>query len=174
MLLSSFSCEQDPDIEQFLHFRAIEFENLSKARTYLICDIDELINKVKPLTIYGYISIALKVLSVQGNLSNRKRRELDGFSAKSKGEPINDFPCYLIGQLAKNSNIEDNPISGADLIDFSYGVISEAVSAVGGRYMMIECRDNDKLIKFYHSNMFEEISREDDGELSMVQMIRKI
>lgn len=37
-LLSSFSCEQDADIEHFLHERAVDFENLSKSRTYLICD----------------------------------------------------------------------------------------------------------------------------------------
>ena len=36
-LLSSFSCEMDKDIEIFLHKRAVEFEKLSKARTYLIC-----------------------------------------------------------------------------------------------------------------------------------------
>ena len=35
-LLSSFSCEKDGDIEFFLHNKAIEFEKLSKTRTYLI------------------------------------------------------------------------------------------------------------------------------------------
>ena len=34
--LSSFFCEQDPDIEMFLHERAVNFECLSKARTYLV------------------------------------------------------------------------------------------------------------------------------------------
>lgn len=37
-ILSSFCCEQDEDIENFLRNRAVEFEKLSKARTYLICD----------------------------------------------------------------------------------------------------------------------------------------
>ena len=37
-LLSSFSCAKDPDIEHFLHSRAVEFERLSKSRTYLIFD----------------------------------------------------------------------------------------------------------------------------------------
>ena len=41
-LLSSFSCVKDPDIEHFLRSRAVEFERLSKSRTYLIFDEDEL------------------------------------------------------------------------------------------------------------------------------------
>ena len=55
-LLSSFSCKKDEDIEYFLQNRAIEFEKLSKARTYLVFDQDELeMNDSKiPLTIYGY------------------------------------------------------------------------------------------------------------------------
>ena len=59
-LLSSFSCEKDEDIEYFLHNRSIEFEKLSKARTYLVLDKKQLENKEKPLMVYGYISIALK------------------------------------------------------------------------------------------------------------------
>lgn len=40
--------------------------------------------------------------------------------------------------------------------------------------MMIECRDNEKLINFYKDNGYEEISRIPDSEHVMVQMIRKI
>ena len=41
-ILSSFICKQDEDIENFLHNRALEFEKLSKARTYLVYDSDQL------------------------------------------------------------------------------------------------------------------------------------
>ena len=46
-LLSSFSCKKDKDIEFFLHNRAIEFEKLSKARTYLVFDQEQLEHKEK-------------------------------------------------------------------------------------------------------------------------------
>ena len=85
-LLSSFSCEKDEDIEYFLHNRAIEFERLSKARTYLVLNQEQLENQEKHLTIYGYISLALKILSVPQDMSNRMRKELDGFSAKIHGD----------------------------------------------------------------------------------------
>lgn len=174
-LLSSFSCEKDEDIEHFLHNRAIEFESLSKARTYLIFNEEELLSKdITEQTVYGYISIALKILSVPDDTSNHMRKEIDGFSAKIHGERISDFPCYLIGQLSRNSKVSRDSISGEQLLNFAEDVIQTAVSSVGGRYMMIECRDNEKLIGFYSNNDFEEIARIPDEKQPMVQMIRKI
>lgn len=174
-LLSSFSCKQDEDIEHFLHNRAIEFEKLSKSRTYLIFDEDELLTKdITEQTIYGYISLALKILTVPDSVSNRIRKELDGFSSKLHGEVIRDFPCYLIGQLSRNSNVPAESIKGDKILDLAEDIIATAVNAVGGRYMMIECRDNEKLLHFYSENHFEEISRIPDNDQPMVQMIRKI
>lgn len=176
-ILSSFSCEQDEDIENFLHNRAIEFEELSKARTYLICDEEQILEEgfcLDQLKIYGYVAIALKILSVPEEWSNRKRKELDGLSAKIHGEPVKDFSCYLIGQLSRNSKVPHDSISGKALLQIAYDVIAAAVDAVGGRYMMIECREEKKLVDFYLSNGFEEIQRSSDGNHTMVQMIRKI
>jgi hypothetical protein len=174
-LLSSFCCAQDADIEQFFHHRAVEFERLSKARTYLVCDQEELrTKKISELTVYGYFSLALKILTVPAEVSNRVRKELDGFSAKLRGEQISDFSCYLIGQLSRNSRVDRSSLSGTQLLTFAGDVISTAVEAVGGRYMMIECRDNANLIRFYEQNHFSEIARIPDQEQPMVQMIRKI
>ena len=124
--------------------------------------------------IYGYISLALKILTVPQTVSNRFRKELDGLSAKIHGQQISDFPCYLIGQLSKNSNIRENPISGKNLLDTAFDIIASAAEAVGGRYMMIECRDREKLLQFYRRSGFTEIDRIPDEDIPMVQMIRKI
>lgn len=173
--LTSFSCEKDSDIEYFLNNRAIEFEKLSKSRTYFICDEDDLMNKpLSEVAVYGYIALSLKILTVPEETSNRVRKEIDGLSAKIHGERINDFSCYLIGQLAKNSNISNNGISGAELIDIACNVIATSVDAVGGRCIMIECKDEEKLIKFYSNNGFNVISKIPDDNQVMVQMIRKI
>lgn len=177
IILSSFSCDKDKDIEIFLQKRAVEFEDLAKSRTYLIRDQEQLessSHSSEDLIIYGYISLALKVLTIPEAVSNRKRFELDGYSAKLHGDKIRDFPCYLIGQLSKNSNITDNPLSGETLLHFAYDVIASSVEAVGGRYIMIECQDNDKLLQFYSKNFFEEIARIPDNGLPMIQMIRVV
>ena len=67
-----------------------------------------------------------------------------------------------------------NSISGAELLDFAYDIIDTAVEAVGGRYILIECNDNNKLIKFYQENNFSEINRINYEDKAMVQMIRMI
>ncbi len=173
--LSSFSCTDDEDIESFLHNRAVEFEKLSKSRTYLICDEEQMeYNSIDHVTIYGYVSVALKILTIPEDTSNRMRKELDGFSAKLHGEPVHDIPCYLIGQLSRNSHVPKAALSGADLIRFACDVIAMSVEAVGGRYIMIECRDREKLLQFYQQNSFKEIARIPDKNIPMVQMIRKI
>lgn len=173
--LYSFSCSYDKDIEDFLYYRAVEFERLSKSRTYIVCDQNELLTKdISEITIYGYISLALKILTVPEWVSNRARKEIDGFSAKIHGDKISNFTCYLIGQLARNSKIKKELLSGCELLSFAKDVIAVSVDAVGGRYMMIECRDSIKLVNFYKSNGFDETSRIPDGDRNMVQMIRKI
>ena len=178
-LLSSFSCEQDDDIQYFLENRAIEFEQLSKARTYLAFDGEQLQKQsgLDSLIIYGYISLALKVLSVpeeNKNISNHKRRDLDGFNAKCQGKVIEDFPCYLSGQLARNSDVDKMALPGEAILQKAFDIIQEAANAVCGRLIMVECKDDVRLIQFYSQSGFEEISRIADGETKMVQLVKRI
>ena len=157
--LSSFSCKHDPDIQNFLLNRAVKFERLLKSKTYLIVDDSQVQNTeiaFENLTIYGYISVALKVFKAPETISNRQRLLLDGFSAKEHGEQISNFPCYLIGQLARNSNVPKESISGAELLKFAYRVVGGAVRLVGGRNILVECRNIPKLVQFYTDNGFYE------------------
>ncbi len=170
--LSSFSCEKDSDIESFLKTRAVQFERLSKSRTYLLVDEDKL--EDGEFVILGYFALALKVLIIPVDKSIRSRQELDGFSGKIYGEPIREVPCYLIGQIARNSAVDKTAIHGSELMEAAISVIEASVAAVGGRYVLIECHDEKKLIRFYEDNAFHEFARIPMGETPMVQMIRKL
>lgn len=176
-LLSSFSCERDREIQAFLQNRALLFELLNKSKTYLIVDEDQYDDSdvaFDKLTIYGYISLSLKVFTPPTTFSNRRRKDLDGFSAKEHGRPITTFPCYLIGQLARNSNVPKDSITGNELLQAAYKIISVSVDAVGGRNILVECRNDSKLVQFYTSNDFVPISYIPDEDISMVQLLRKI
>lgn len=173
-LLSSFCCEKDEDINYFLKEKAIKFEKLSKSRTYLVFSRDDVENKdLSNIKILGYISLALKVLSVSSEISNNLRKDIDGLSSKIHGEIINDFPCYLIGQLARDSKVSRQTLSGKQLLEYSFDIIASSVKNVGGRYTLIECKNNNKLIDFYSNNNFRVItSNPKDNEL--IQMLRKV
>lgn len=183
--LSSFICEKDRDIEDFLHTKAIKYEELSKSRTYFIVDEEQLIQLIKEkeenqvvnmsdLIMYGYFSLALKVLSVPEQLSTNQRKNIDGLSAKIHGEVISDFPCYLIGQLARNSAVTKSAISGVEIINHAFSIIKAAMLNVGGCAILIECRNDKKLIDFYIKNGFKLIDTIPDGENVMNQMLRII
>lgn len=178
-LLSTFNCEKDKDIENFLREKnkAIRFENLLKARTYLIFDKEQLERENSgQLVILGYISLAQKVLSIPEDVSNQFRKKIDGLSAKIHGQLITEFPVYLIGQLGRNSEIRSTDLPGKVLLDYADSVISVAMNAVGGRATMIECHNKQDLIRFYSQNGFQIIGKEPDEfsaeKQQMVQMIR--
>lgn len=176
-ILATFCCEKDPDISEFLQHNAVQFEQLGKSRTYLTCDADQIQQPgfcLDQLKIYGYVAVALKVLSVPEGLSVRRRKELDGLSGKYHNLPIDSFPCYLIGQLARNSNVPPESLTGDELLQTAYDYILDAVKAVGGRYILIECKEEEKLVLFYTRNGFEEFNRTSDGKTNLVQMLKKI
>lgn len=127
--------------------------------------------RITDLTIYGYFALALKVLSVPQEYSNSKRKMIDGFGAKIRGEIISDFPCYLIGQLSRNSNVPEDSISGKELTEKAISVIKSSMISVGGRAVLVECRNKKKLISFYKENGFSLVDSDWDGEDKMIQML---
>lgn len=174
-LLSSFVCERDEDIEYFLHERAIEFEQLNKTRTYIVLDETQMQNEdISEWIILGYFSLALKVLTVPDNYSVRQRKNIDGLNGKIHGEIITDFPCYLLGQFARNDKVDKTQLTGNALLDMALSVLSGAITAVGGRILMIECQNNISLIKSYKNKGFNLVSSVTDKNIKMVQMIRVI
>ena len=82
----------------------------------------------------------------------------------------------MIGQLGRNSGVRPSDLPGKVLLDYADSVISVAMNAVGGRATMIECHNNQDLIRFYSQNGFQIIGKEPDEsgaeKQKMVQMIR--
>lgn len=143
---------------------------MNKSRTYIVCDEETLNNN--RFELLGYFALSLKVLIVPDSMSIRARKELDGYRGKIHGKPVREVPCFLIGQLSKNFNIEDNKITGERLLSSAMAVIKSVQEQIGGRYVMIECHDIDQLINFYKQNGFFEFDK--DNESDMVQMIMLI
>jgi hypothetical protein len=168
-VILSFKCEKNSDIEEFLKKKAVLFETQSKSKTYLLLD-KERFSRGK-VHLLAYFSVALKVLDISVlNLSNRKIKELDGFSAKIRGEAINEFPVYLIGQLAKNDLYKDD-IDGEIIIRQAMSVISSAQEKVGGRIILVECDEIPALVEFYETHSFSVIRRDTDKFVQLIRII---
>jgi len=158
-----FTCK-DKDVEYFLKNKAFEFEKRDKSRTYLVFD-DEAFYR-DSLSILAYFTLSLKSLEFRETLSKNKVKEIDGFSKEVKGVAI-----ILIGQFGKDENIAKN-VSGKDLVDLCLEKIYQVNTLIGGRYVLIECQDIDKVIGFYRNNGFELLQT--DKSDKYLQMIRRL
>lgn len=53
------------------------------------------------------------------------------------------------------SNGNDTLISGSELLQLAIEKVKLVQKEIGGRFVYLECEDNDKLIQFYESNNFK-------------------
>ena len=158
-LISIFECSKDTDIENFLKYKAIAFEKLGKSRTFFIYDEDK-----EGFTILAYFTLALQVLKVPEILSNRNIKNFDGFNAKIHGEKITEFPTILIGQF-----------SGNELMQYCLNTVFDGQMHLGGRIIMLECKNISYLIQFYEQFGFVKLDKDyHDGELlQLIKVLRE-
>ena len=152
-LLSTFKCPLNLDVENFLHHIAIRFEESAKARTYLILDDSTGF-------IAAYFSLSFKELSLENlQASKSEIKKLDGIDKHAE-----NIKVYLIGQIAKNLNAPNNPIKLQDILDAAFAVIHGAQALIGGRAIIIECENKEKLISLYESHQFKQFTITDDSD----------
>ncbi|PUU89345.1 hypothetical protein SAMN04515654_1274 [Halanaerobium congolense] len=103
-------------------------------------------------------------------ISGRKAKFYDGFSSKINGVKITEFPAILIGQLGKNEMYADL-ISGTEILEYCLAKILEGQARLGGRIIMLECKDVPYLINLYEKFGFDVLDKDyEEGEL--LQMLK--
>jgi hypothetical protein len=156
--LSSFKCSKNKDLESFLTSKkkAIYLEHKGITRTYLYLESTE--NKTN---IIAYFTITIKVLETKG-LSKTLIKKLDGIDKNR-----NLIPCYLIAQLGKN-NLCQHKI-GQVLLDTTIETIRNSHDIVGGRFIILDSVNIDKVIQFYSQkpNSFVQLDKSDDKTQSV-------
>lgn len=179
-ILSFFECPQNKDVEDFLRYKAIEFSKQRLAKTYLVywATID-----YREKELVGYFTVSLKQISIdKKDLSNTKRKAYKKYAINNDSESTYDLPAVLIGQLGKNfNNSNDSLISGQDLLTLAIQKVKEIYTLVGGRYVYLECEDNQRLLSFYESNGFvifgsRNLDRDETNikGSKLIQLIKKI
>lgn len=157
-VISRFSC-QDDDVEDFLKNKAVDFENRDKSRTYLIIDdaSDDLI---------GYFTLSLKALPFSKEVSKNAIKNIDGFS-----KDIQAVGIILVGQFGKDAVLAKN-IDGSSLFDLCMETVYKAQNIIGGRFVLLECREIEKVVAFYEKQGFGSLQYDDTD--SYVQMVRRL
>ena len=146
-LLQTFS-SRDPDVQTFLHSRAIQFEREDKCRTYLLVGEDG--------NIHAYFSISTKELTLcKFDISSTQRKRMK-INPQDEEQRVR---CFLIGQLGKNFAIE-TPVTLKEILDEVDAIVIQAQTLVGNRLLILEC--NAQLIPSYQACNFKNLPVQPD------------
>ena len=134
---------------------------MGKSRTFFIFDEEK-----EEFQILAFFTLAIQVLRIpEEMISGRKAKFFDGFSSKINGVKITEFPAILIGQLGKNEMYSDL-IYGTEILEYCLAKIFEGQARLGGRIIMLECKDIPYLIHLYKQFGFDVLDKDyEEGEL---------
>ena len=155
--ISRFSC-QDDDVENFLKVKAVDFEKRDKSRTYFIVDENE--------SLLGYFTLSLKSLPFGNSVSKSVIKGIDGFS-----KDVQAVGIILIGQFGKDKVLAKD-IAGERLLDLCLRTVYKAQRVIGGRFVLLECRDIGKVVSFYERRGF--VSLQYDESDRYLQMVKRL
>ncbi len=120
--LIKFTCTRNPDVEYFLHQKALIFEKTHKSRTYIAVNETSLASEATELDIIGYFALSLKHLNLDDTISKTKQKELHGLFVPYGNVVVG----YLIGQLAKNDT--HKATIGPQLLNAALGILRDRCS----------------------------------------------
>lgn len=163
IILKKFSCQKDKDVENFLRNKAILFNKMDIAKTYLYFNNNDLENN--EIVIMGYFSISGSKTLGLGNLSNNLRKKI------VKNVTTDFIPCYLIGQIGRDDNYSTKNLNLEEIFNDIYIHLSKVIEAIGGRIILLECKR--ELVNIYQKYGYVEIQeRTSDDSKIFVQMIK--
>lgn len=177
-ILSDFCCPLNPDVEEFLKRKAIEFAKQGLSQTHLV-----FASYQGKMVLTGYYTLASKYITVSGkNLSSTMRKRIAKFSVFDPRIRAYCLSAPLIAQLGKNyANGYDKLITGDELLQLACEKVAKIQLDLGGRLAYLECEDKPALLDFYGRNGFCEFDRRtlDPDETGMtgeylVQLLRYI
>ena len=167
--LSLFLCEKNPEIEEFIREKAIDFAKRKLSITYLILDTDSGV-------ILGYFTLTHKSVILSGEgLSRTFQKKLAFFARRDRDTGNYVVSAFLLAQLGKNYAIKtDRRISGKRMLEIVNTILLDVQRRIGGGVLYLDCEDNPKLKSFYSGENFKEFADRfsSEDERKYIQFMR--
>ena len=172
VVLQTFDCGLNFEVQNFLLRKAMQAEKLKSAITYLVFD-------AQSTDLVGYFTLVLKSFSIlRDKLSSNNRKLISRFAELNERSSEYTTALYLIAQIGKNYAIEESQrITGGVLLNLAIEKLRDAQKIVGGKLVLVEREaERTKLHDFYKANGFKSWnSRYDKNDkIQYDQMIRVI
>lgn len=158
--IGDFSCKFNPEIDDYLRDKAIDFTRKSITVTHLVFDAET-------ASCLGYFALTHKPIAFQSkSLSGTQRKRIERFAKVNTDTNTYNVSAFLIAQIGKNYLVEDgNMISGAELLGLAKKELLSAKQKIGGQVVFVEMEHgNEHLAKFYHDNGFVLFGTREDVE----------
>ena len=175
-ILSSFMCPLNPDVQDFIQTKAIQFAKQRIAISYLV-----FVNQDGKNYFVGYYTLANKFVCVNSSaLSKTMQKKIAKFSQYDPFSERFMVSMPLIAQLGKNFNpLVAIKIPGSDLLEMALERVLEIEHLIGGKTVYIECNNQPKLFDFYSTTGFipfderiRETNTSDENDKILVQMLK--
>ena len=172
VVLQTFDCGLNLEVQNFLLRKAMQAEKLKSAITYLVFE-------AQTTDLVGYFTLVLKSFSIlRDKLSSNNRKLISRFAELNERSGEYTTALYLIAQIGKNYSIEEDlRITGGDLLNLAIEKLQDAQKIVGGKLVLVEREaERTKLHDFYKANGFKSWnSRYDKNDkIQYDQMIRVV
>lgn len=149
--LSTFSSPKNPEIEEFIKKKAIDFAIRKLSITYLV-------NNSETGDIIGYFTLTHKSIVVNAeNLSSTSKKKLARYSRMDASTGNYMASAFLLAQFGKNYALpEVNRISGSDLMHLATNILINIQRQIGGGIVYLDCEDVEQLTNFYSRQNFKQ------------------
>lgn len=156
--LKKFSCHREEDIENFLMYKAITYEKIDFGKTYLCIDKEKVDSG--EFVVLAYFCLAQRSIDISQMSQKARRKILGEYPGR---DSIKSVPAFLIGQLGRWDNCSHEELSGEQILNECYYAISQAAKIVGGRLVVLECREH-MFEKFYEKQGYKKLYNELNDE----------
>ena len=158
--IGEFSCRYNPEIDNYLRNRSVDFTRKSMTISHLVFD------DAMGLCV-GYFALTHKPVVFQADkLSGSQRKRIERFAKLDEDTGCYTVAAFLIAQIGKNYLAQNGDlISGVALLDLAKDELLVAKQKIGGQIVFVEMEHgNEQLAKFYADNGFVLFGSRDDVE----------
>lgn len=137
--MDAFRNIKDNDVENFLRNKAVNFEERHWCNTYLIVDMEKIINRA--LKVEGFFTLSHSVFEISPTVSKSRKKKL--FNGMPRED--NHLHVILIGQLGKYiDDTYSSEISMEDLLFEAFTIINNVNEKIFCRCVLVECKEADE------------------------------
>lgn len=144
-ILSQFLCPKNPEIENFVRYKALDLAKRKTTVTHLIMDECGSVAAIYALT-HKAITVS------KPEFGSTMRKKLARYAHHDKESDTYTASAFLIAQFGKKYADDAPKIAGDYIMDRVLETVADAQRLIGGGVVYLECEESIPKLKEFYSN----------------------